>query len=65
MFDELNDKYREDLGDCSLVSIRDGLIKRKKRLDREFQQKRTRGAVLKILHKILRTFARRVDKWKV
>lgn len=28
MFDELNDKYRDDLGDRSLVSIRDGLVKR-------------------------------------
>jgi CHAD domain-containing protein len=61
MFDELNDKYRDDLGDRSLVSIRDGLVKRKKSLAREFQQKRTRGAVLKSL----RTFARRADKWNV
>ena len=61
MFDELNGKYRDDLGDRSLVSIRDGLVKRNKSLIRELQQKRTRGAVLKTL----RTFARRVDKWKV
>src|SRR5215469_13428159 len=61
MFDELNDKYRDNLGDRSLVSIRDGLVKRKKSLAREFQQNRTRGAVLKSL----RTFARRVDEWKV
>lgn len=61
MFDELNDKYGDDLGDRSLVSIRDGLLKRKKTLAREFQQKRTRGAVLKSL----RTFAKRVDTWKV
>ena len=61
MFDEVNDKYRDDLGDSSLVSIRDGLVKRNKSLTRDFQQKRTRGAVLKLL----RTFARRVDKWKV
>lgn len=59
MLDELNDKYRAHLGDRSLVSIRDGLIKRKKSFVREFQQQRTRGAVLKAL----RTFARRVDKW--
>ena len=61
MFDELNDKYRDDLGDRSVVSIRDGLLKRKERLARQFQQERTRGAVLKTL----RTFARRVDKWNV
>ena len=61
MFDELNDKYRDGLGDRSLVSIRDGLVKRKKSLVREFQQNRTRGAVLKSL----RTYARRVDEWNV
>lgn len=61
MFDQLNDKYRDDLGDRSLVSVRDGLVKRKKKLGSEFQQKRTRGAVLKSL----RAFAARVDKWKV
>jgi hypothetical protein len=61
MFDELYDKYRDDLGDRSLVSIRDGLTKRNKSLAREFQQKRIRGVVLKAL----RTFVRRVDKWDV
>lgn len=61
MFDDLNGKYRDELGDRSLVSIRDGLAKRKKSLAREFRQKRTRGAVLKSL----RAFARRVDKWNV
>ena len=61
MFDELNDKYCDDLGDHSLVSIRDGLVKLKESLAREFQQKQTRGAVLNNL----RTFAGHVDKWKV
>jgi len=61
MFDELNDKYRDDLGDRSLISIRDGLVKRKKSLAREFQQKRTRGVVLKTL----RLFARGVGQWSV
>ena len=59
MFDELNCKYRNELGDRSLISIRDGLVKRKKSL--ELQQKRTRGTVLNTL----RTFAGRVDKWKI
>lgn len=61
IFDELNDRYRDELGDRTLVSIRDGLVKRKHKLARDFQQKRTRGAVLKTL----RAFAKRVEKWKL
>lgn len=61
MFDQLHDKYRDDWGERSLVSVREGLVKRKKKLSRDFQQKHVRGAVLKSL----RSFAARVDKWKV
>jgi len=61
VFDELNGKYRDELGDRSLVSIRDGLVRRKQRLSREFQKNRTLGPVLKTL----RTVAGRVDKWNI
>jgi CHAD domain-containing protein len=59
MFDELNGKYREKLGNRSLVSVRDGLVARKKELSSGFQRKRVRGNVLKSLHEV----AARVKKW--
>lgn len=59
MFDELNEKYREELGDQSLITVREGLVARKKRLELEFERKRTRGTVLKVL----RQAATQVGKW--
>lgn len=59
VFDELNSKYRERLGDRSLVSVRDGLVVHKNKLSRDFQQKRVRGRVLKTLREV----AARLEKW--
>lgn len=59
MFDELNGKYREELGDRSLASVRDGLVARKQELSRQFQRKHVRSAVLKSL----RESAARVEQW--
>lgn len=59
MFDELNGKYREKLGDRSLASVREGLVARKQELGREFQRKHVRGTVLKSL----RASAARVEQW--
>ena len=61
IFDELKGKYREKLGDRSLVPIRDGLVAHKKQLDADFERKRLRGKVLKTL----RESADRVDKWNL
>jgi CHAD domain-containing protein len=59
MFDELNGKYREEVGDRSLASVRDGLVARRQALSREFQGKHLRGTVLKSL----RESAARVEQW--
>ncbi|HEX5228942.1 MAG TPA: CHAD domain-containing protein [Bryobacteraceae bacterium] len=61
MFDELNGKYRDKLGDRSLTGMRDGLVARKEQLSRDFQRKRVRGNVLKTM----RDVANRIRKWGV
>lgn len=61
MFDQLHVKYREELGDRSLASVRDGLVARKQELDRQFQRKHVRGTVLKNL----RESAARVEQWNL
>jgi CHAD domain-containing protein len=61
IFDELNDKYRDTLGDHNLVSIRDGLVARKDKLCRDFQRQRL---VTKVL-KRLRGLAAGVEKWNL
>jgi len=52
IFDQLNGKYREELGDRSLISVRDGLLARKKELHRSFQRQRVSGKVVKSLRKL-------------
>ena len=59
IFDELNRKYREKLGDQSLVAVRDGLVSHKQKLAHDFHQKRVTGKVLKSL----RDTEARVEKW--
>lgn len=59
IFDQLTAKYREELGARSLVSVREGLVTRKKELHRSFQRQRVSGKVLKSLRKL----AAGVEKW--
>ena len=59
IFDELNGQYREELGDRSLVSVRDGLVAHKNELHRDFERKRVVGRALKTLREV----AARVEKW--
>ena len=59
IFDELNGKYREELGDRSLISVRDGLVARKKKLHRSFQRQRVSGKVVKSL----RELGKGIEKW--
>ncbi len=61
IFDELNQKYREKLGNRSLVSVRDGLVGHKKKLCDDFNRKPVRSTVLKAL----RESAARIKKWKL
>ena len=61
IFDELNDKYREKLGDRSLMAVREGLAARKKDVCRDFQRKHVRGTVLKSLLES----ASRVRRWNL
>ncbi len=59
MFDQLTAKYREELGDRRLVAVRDGLVARKKELQRSFQRQRVSGRVVKSL----RELAAGIEKW--
>jgi len=59
MFDDQNGKYREQLGDRSLISVRDGLVARKNKLSSSFERKHMAGEVLRVLRKV----AARVRKW--
>ena len=59
VFDELNGKHREKLGDRSVVSVRDGLVARKEKLSSDFLRKRVRSSVLKSLREV----AAHVKKW--
>lgn len=59
IFDQLTAKYREELGDRSLISVRDGLVARKKELHRSFQRQRMSGKIVKSL----RELAAGIEKW--
>ncbi|MBV9768640.1 MAG: CHAD domain-containing protein [Bryobacterales bacterium] len=61
MFDDLNGKYRETLGDRSLVAVRDGLAARKDKLSKSFHRKSVVSTVLKDL----RDVHARVEKWRL
>jgi CHAD domain-containing protein len=61
IFDELTAKYREELGDHSLASVRDGLLARRKELHRSFQRQQVSGKVVNSL----RELAAGIEKWNL
>lgn len=52
MFDQLHQKYRESLGDRSLMAVRDGLTARRTKLVNEFRESGTTAAQIDALHEI-------------